>query len=181
MIIGLAGFPSSGKGTIVQYLVDTHHATSLKFSDILRDIIDRLYEEQTREHMSHLGTWVRQEFGNDILIRTVLKDLEKKSGDLFVLDGIRSHGEADVLLKRSDFRLWAVDCDMRIRYDRIIQRGENPGEKALSFETFQSQHELPSEQEIAGIMDRAHDKIDNSGDVQALYARVDELMKAIRS
>lgn len=179
MIIGLVGFVASGKGTIVKYLVDRYHGVSLKFSDILRDILDRLYEDQSRENMSHLGTWIRQEFGNDTLIRTILKDLEKKTGDLFILDGIRSHAEADVLLNRQDARLWAIDCDMRMRYERIIKRGENPGEQELTFDRFVAQHDLPSEKEIAGIMDRAHVHIHNGGDLAALYAQIDQHMTGI--
>ncbi|MFH1236231.1 MAG: AAA family ATPase [Parcubacteria group bacterium] len=180
MIIGLTGPLAAGKGTIVKYLVENYQARQVRFSDPLRDIIHRLYKDQTRENMSHLATFLRSEFGGNILIDTVLEDIKKMDGSLFVLDGMRHIDEYRILSERHDFRMWAVDADMKTRYERIIKRGENASDTTLTYDRFQKQHELITEVHISELMAKAHEHIDNNGSFEDLYAQVEVLMKKLK-
>lgn len=177
MIIGLTGPSAAGKGTIVKYLVEKYHAKQIRFSDPLRDIIHRLYQQETRENMSHLATFLRGEFGGDILISTLLKDIEKLEAPIFVLDGMRHLDEYHVLSRRDDFAMWSVDANIRVRYERIIQRGENLNETKLTFEQFEEQHKLKTEEHIPELIEKAYEHIDNNGTVEEMYAQVDAIMK----
>ncbi|HCJ52846.1 MAG: hypothetical protein A2898_04965 [Candidatus Kerfeldbacteria bacterium RIFCSPLOWO2_01_FULL_48_11] len=179
MIIGLTGLPAAGKGTIVKYLVEKYQARQIRFSDPLRDMIHRVYQEQTRESMSHFGTFVRKEFGEDILVKTLLHDIEKMEGSLFVLDGMRFLNEFDTLSREAEFSMWAVDTELSKRYERIVKRGENTSDNTLSREQFEKQHELPTEVHIPTLMDKAHARINNNGTFEQLYAQVDLLMKGM--
>ena len=77
IILGLAGEISSGKGTITKYLTDKYGASSCRFSTMLRDILDRLYMEHSRENMQKLSTMLRQNFGEDVLAKVMSEDVKK--------------------------------------------------------------------------------------------------------
>lgn len=179
MIIGLTALPAAGKGTISAYLVAHYAAKTMRFSDPLRDAIRRFYQDPTRESMSHLGTFVRNEFGNDILIRTLLQDIEQVEAPVHVLDGMRMFDEYHVLSQRKDFEMWAVDTDIKKRYQRIIKRDENKSDLALTFEQFQTQHQLPTEVDMPKLLKRANVTIDNNGDLDTLYQTVDAQMERL--
>lgn len=177
MIIGLTGLPASGKGTTGAYLIQNYDAQAIRFSDPLRDIIHRVYHEQTRESMSHLAQFLRGEFGNDILIQTLLKDIEKSDKKLFVLDGMRYPEEYGVLAQRKDFVMWALDADFEKRYVRIVSRDENRSDKALTQDQFQKQHELQTERFIPELMQKADARIVNNETIEELYTQIDALVK----
>src|SRR3989344_446285 len=88
-IIGITGLLSSGKGTAAEYLVQHHGAVSFRFSTMLRDLLDRLYLEQTRDNLSHISTVLRQQFGEDLLSKVMARDAEIATNALIVIEGIR--------------------------------------------------------------------------------------------
>lgn len=177
MIIGLTGLPAAGKGTVAQHLISKYGAQSIRFSDPIRDIIKRVYQEPTRESMSHTATFLRSEFGNDIFIQTLLRDIEQKKGTIFVLDGMRYPEEFEALSKRDDFKMVGVTADFDLRYERIIRRGENDKEAELTREEFKKQHLLATETFIEQLVSKAHHVIDNNGDKQSLLKAVDAIME----
>ena len=65
IIIGLVGEIACGKGAVVDYLVKKHKASSYRYSKILRDILDLVYQGQTRKNMTNLSDWLRKKFGQD--------------------------------------------------------------------------------------------------------------------
>lgn len=180
MIIGLTGPLATGKGTITEYLTSTHGAKAVKFSQPLRDMIHRCYVQETREAMSQLAQLMRAAYGNDILVRTLIKDLESMDVSIAVFDGIRYFDEFNALKERPDFQLWAVDTDLPIRYERIVTRGENAGEADLTLEQFTQQHELPTEQAIPELMTKADVTINNNGTLDELYAQIDKLVATLK-
>lgn len=176
MIIGLTGPLASGKGTITKYLAEKYYAKAVKFSQPLRDMIHRCYVKETRNAMSELAQLMRKEYGNDILVRTLIQDLEKMDVPVAVFDGIRYEDEYKALRERKDFVLWAIDADDKKRYERLVSRGENDGDAALTFEAFKKQHELATEQMIPELMKKADVMIDNNESLEELYKRIDEIM-----
>ena len=181
MIIGLVGPLATGKGTITEYLVKTHGAKAVKFSQPLRDIIHRVYKKETREDMSALAQFLRSQYGNDILVRTLIQDIEKMDVAIAVFDGIRYFDEYNALKERSDFVLWAVDADIAIRHNRINLRGENADDSTVTLEEFKKQHKLPTEVNIPEIMEKADAHIHNNGTLEELYAHIDALVEKLPS
>lgn len=179
MIIGLTGSLAAGKGTTAKYLVEKYGGQTVKFSDPLRDILKRIYQVPTRESLSELAVYLRSKFGQDILIQTLLKDIEAKGEGIFILDGLRYREEYDVLSGRDDFHLWALDTELETRYRRIIQREENESDKSLTLEQFKAQHELATEQFTPELMKKAETTFDNNGTAEELYAQVDAAIKKL--
>jgi len=87
IIIGVAGEIASGKDTVGKYIAEKYGALPLRFSQPLRDVLDRMGLEQNRENMAKLSLYLRKAFGEDILSKIILTEAEKSSSNLVVVDG----------------------------------------------------------------------------------------------
>ncbi len=176
LIIGLVGRISSGKGTAETYLRERHGATSYKFSSVLRDLLDRLYLDQTREHMVTMSEVIRQGFGHDILTNTLLQDALNDPNPIIVLDGIRRVQELPALFARPEFVLVEIAADPKIRYERLIQRAENTDDQTKTFEQFLADEQRSTELTIAEVVEKAQERIDNNGAAEHLHQQLDALI-----
>ena len=55
LILGVAGEMGSGKEAVSKHLVNTYSANSHNFSQILKDILERLHLDVTRENFAPLS------------------------------------------------------------------------------------------------------------------------------
>jgi dephospho-CoA kinase len=175
-IIGLTGLISSGKGAVVEYLVKKHGASSYRYSTILRDILDRVYREQSRKNMTILSDWLRKNFGQDILSNVLAKDIKKDKNKLIVFDGIRRLPELKIFKKIPGFILISVVSDEKIRYRRLIARNENAGDSKKTFKQFLSDHQGVSDYEIPKVMKLADFEISNNGRLNDLFKQIDQIV-----
>lgn len=178
LILGFAGEMASGKGTATKHVVEKYGAASQRFSTMLRDILDRLYLLHVRENMSSLSTILRHNFGEDVLAKVIAKDVERDEHDYIVIDGVRRIEDIKYLRQLPHFRFVYIEADMRKRYDRIVVRRENPDDSKKTFEQFQKEHELETETQIRGLKVNADFVIDNDGNLDGLYAQIDNIINA---
>lgn len=178
MIIGLAGEMASGKGTVSEYLVQKYDAKAHRFSTMLRDVLDRLHLEQSRDNMQALSTMLRKTYGEDTLARVMAEDVKQDHAQIVVVDGVRRLDDIVHLRTLPEFRLVYIDVDIKTRYERIIARSENSDDQKKTFAEFVEANKNESEQQIVGLKDHAHVVIDNAGDLTHLYAQVDALVSA---
>jgi dephospho-CoA kinase len=176
-ILVFTGLMACGKGTVAKYLVQKYGAQSFRFSTIMRDVLDRLYLEQSRENMSRISTVLRQNFSEDIFAKVMAEDVSRATGDIIVVDGARRLADIEHLVNVSGFKLVSIEVDMKIRYARLIQRGENPDDKNKTWEQFQADHNLETEISIPELMKSADIVIDNNGTAEDLYKQLDQLVK----
>lgn len=177
LILGIAGEMGCGKGTIAKYAIGKYGSGSLRFSTILRDVLDRLYLEQSRENLQKLSTVLRQNFGEDLFSGAMMHDAENSGQDLVIIDGVRRMTDIVHLRELPHFKLIYVDADIRARYERIVGRGENVNETQKTFEQFQEDHKDESELQILGLKDYADYVVDNNSTFEQLYVQVDEIVK----
>jgi len=176
LIIGLVGEIASGKGAVVNYLVKKNKASSYRYSKILRDILDRVYEDQTRKNMTDLSDWLRKNFGQDILSKTLARDIELDKNKIIVFDGIRRLPELNVFKKIPGFILARIVGDPKIRYERFIKRNENPGDNKKTYKQFLRDLKGVSDYEIPKVMKRADFEINNDGSLKDLYKQIDQII-----
>lgn len=176
IIIGLMGEIASGKGTAAKYLTEKYGAKSYKFSNFLRDILDRLHLEQSRDNMQKLSTALRQNFGQTLFSTVTATDMQKDPAQIIVLDGIRRLADLEALKKLSSFKLVYIEADIKKCYERIVNRGENADDTGKTFEEFEKDHERESELEIKNLKDHADVVIDNNGSVDEFYSQLDKLI-----
>src|SRR3989344_8007104 len=125
IIIGVAGEIASGKDTVGKYIAEKYGALPLRFSQPLRDVLDRLHLEQNRENMAKLSLYLRKAFGEDIFSKVMLAEAEDNPDELVVIDGVRRL--PDILHMETDehFYFVFVETSPEKRYERLIERRQN--------------------------------------------------------
>jgi dephospho-CoA kinase len=175
LILGLCGEMGSGKGTFAQYLIENKKANSHRFSTMLRDVLDRLFIDQSRDNLQALSTMLRQTYGEDILAKVMYEEVLHDQNNLVVIDGVRRQSDIVFLKTLPEFKLVFVETSMETRYKRISTRGENTDDSKKTFEEFKKAHENEAESQIRDLRNVANLIIDNNGTLEVLYKQIDQL------
>lgn len=175
-IIGLVGQMACGKGAVAKYAKEKYGASTYRFSSILRDVLDRLYIETSRENMSLLSTVLRKNFGEDTLDKVMAGDIKKDSNNLVIVDGIRRLKDIEYLRKLPNFKLVRVVVDPKIRYERLVKRNENKGDSKKTFKEFLTDQKREADAQIPEVMERADLEIDNNGTWEELRSQADKIL-----
>lgn len=176
VIIGLVGEMAAGKTTVTDYLKEKYGAVSFRFSDMLRDMLARLHMENTRENLQQISTALRHTFGDDIMSKVIAEDVKAATAPFIITEGVRRPSDVAYLKTIPGYRIVAIAANERTRYERIIQRSENPDDQKKSWEEFQAEGKREAEQKIKEIAASADMVLDNNGSKETLYKQVDALM-----
>ena len=178
MIIGLTGSKCAGKGTAAVYSKQRYGGIVYSMSTPLTDIARRLHMENTRVNLIAIVTGLRQQFGEDVLAKTLHEDVRADVPHLGIIDGIRMPSEVELFSTLPGFQLWYVDAPVEARYQRSLKRGEKVGESSMTFEQFNAEEEAVTEQQIRGLRERATVYIDNVNTMEEFMSRIDTLLSA---
>lgn len=181
IIIGITGTLGAGKGTIVEYLISKgfHHYSAREF------LISKLKErglEINRDSMTQIANKLRKEYGPAYVIDS-LYDNAVLQGENCVIESIRTIGEVEMLRKKDNFYLFAVDADQNLRYSRIKQRKSQTDN--ISFEKFISDEEREmnsldeNSQNLRATIERADYVFQNNSTIEALNKSVEEVLDKI--
>lgn len=179
-IFGITGEIASGKGTVAKYIVNEYQGSSHRFSTVLRDVLERLYLEQSRGNLQTLSTILRENYGEDTLARVIMEDVKNDKHEIIVVDGVRRLEDIKYLKELPGFKLIYVETDIERQYDRIVKRNENADDSQKTFEEFKKEHEQESELQIKDLKNYADYVINNDGEFKDLYKKIDEIMAAPR-
>ena len=182
MIIGLTGKNGSGKTQVSEYL-KTRGFQYHSLSDAIREEIRRRGQESSREVLIAIGNDLRERFGAGILAERILPSLEREQN--YVIDSIRNPSEVEVLKRRKDFVLVAVDADQQVRFERSVKRARERAALTLAQFVDEEARELESEnpaaQQLTATMRRADLVLTNNGTVEELHRKLDELLPPLMS
>lgn len=176
IILGITGEMGAGKTTVTEYIKSKHGGVSFRFSTMLRDILERMHLEHTRENLQILSTCLRSQFGDDLMSKVIAKDVEHATNNIIIVEGIRRPSDVTYLKHLPRFYLIAIDANLKTRYERIIKRNENPDDQKKTFKQFQIEQSQESEKKIRDIMKDAEIIIDNNSNKHALYADVEKIV-----
>lgn len=177
IVLGLAGEIASGKGTTAQYIIDKYNGSSHRFSTMLRDVARRMYLEENRENLQKLSTIFRQNFHDDLLSMVIAKDVENDKHEIIAIDGVRRLADISYLKKIDGFKLVYIEADIKKRFDRITKRGENTDDTKKTFEEFEKDHQREAELQIKELKNHADYVIDNNGNFDDLYRKIDKIIE----
>lgn len=177
LILGVTGEMGSGKGVIAKHVVLEHKGSMHKFSTMLRDVLERMYIEESRENISKLSKMLRQNFGEEVFANTMYHDTQNDEHEIVVIDGIRRMADLTYLKQLENFKLVYVDADLETRYKRVVDRGENENDAQKTLEEFKRDQEIESETQIRDLKNYADYVIENNGAFQELYGRINEIIK----
>lgn len=177
IIIGLVGEIACGKGTVVKYLAEKHGASTHRFSTILRDVMDRLYIEHSRETLQQTSSMLRNTYGENILAKVMDGDTKNDAHEIIVVDGIRRIADIEFLKENPDFKMVFIDVSLEKRYERIVRRNENADDKNKTLEEFKLDAQREAELTIRELRDYADVILDNNGTEEELENKIEDLLK----
>lgn len=175
LVIGLAGRIGSGKGTVAKYLEERYGAKKFVYSDILGDLLDRLHLPKTRENLQKLGEGIREKLGDDVLVNAMVGEVKGSTQSIMIIDGIRYANEVEMLRSFEENLLMFTDAPVLTRYERCVARAQK-GEEKEGFSDFELRDNAPTELELEQVRGMADHVIDNSGSIDDLFEKVDEIM-----
>lgn len=176
IIIGLVGEIASGKGTVVKYLKKKYQVSSCRFSDSLRDVLNRLYLEINRNNLQKLSQILRQNFGENLLAKVIVEDIKNNKNKFIIIDGVRRIADIENLKQLPEFKLIYITADIKTRYNRLTKREENKDDKNKTFQQFLKDNQVEAELEILKVSRQAHYKIYNNGNFKELYKQIDKII-----
>jgi dCMP deaminase len=182
MIIGLTGKNGSGKTEVSEYLKSRgfeYHS----LSDAIREEIRKRGLQITRDALIEMGNELREKFGPGILAERILDSLV--SGQNYVIDSIRNPQEVDVLRRRKDFTLLAVEAEQATRFERSLKRGREHAARTLEQFIEEESRELgssnPAGQQLNATREKADLVLTNDGTLEELHRRLDMLLPPLMS
>lgn len=183
IIVGITGTLGAGKGTIVDYLINKYHYSHFSVRDYLTQELIKSNRLVNRDTMTELANQLRAENSPSFIVEQLF-DQALKIGKNCIIESIRTPGEVISLRSKGNFKLFAVDADPQIRYERIKIR--NSSTDQVSFETFieNERREMsstdPNKQNISWCIEHADFKFKNNNNKELLYHQVEDIIKIIQ-
>jgi len=178
MIIGLTGTLGAGKGTVANYLVEEKGFTHLSVREFLIEEIKKRDMPINRDSMVVVANNLREKNSPSYIVEELYRQAEEKRGNA-IIESIRVPGEAEAI-KNLGGKIFAVDADQMIRYERIIVRASETDK--ISFEEFKNNEERemastdPDKQNLSRCIEMADQVINNDGTIDDLKKEVDNIL-----
>ena len=91
---------------------------------MLKDVVDRFYLEFNRDNLIKISEFVRGTFGEDIMAKTMARDVENSPARLVAIGNARRMADIKYLSLLPGFVLIEISADIKTRYERVKKRGE---------------------------------------------------------
>jgi dephospho-CoA kinase len=178
LVLGLTGEKLGGKDTVADYLVKSHGAFHVRHSHLLDEILNILGLPVSRRNEIDLGMGLRRTFGEGVLGKAIKKRVEDSTSSLVVMNGIRFQDELENA-KTVNAKIIYVTAPEAIRYERFLRRQEKADDARQTIEQFRQQEQEPTEVGIPALGAQADFKIENTGSLEELYKKVDDIVSQL--
>lgn len=176
IILGFAGQMASGKDTAADYIEEKYNGKNYSFSDMLGDVLKRYHLDKNRDNLIKISEAMREYFGEDILAKTMAHDVEKDNHQIISISNVRRQADIKYLQEIPGFVLVKIFADPKIRYERLVGRGDKTDDKTKTYEQFLEDHKRSTEITIEEVANQAQEIIDNNGTLEDLYKQIDTLI-----
>lgn len=186
LVIGLIGEIAAGKETFTRNLKEILEPTRdvdpersirgwiisvVHTGNFLRDELKRWNQPDTRENLQKLVDCMKV-FGDNV-VSHALEGQVRASRGVVVYDSVRMDADME-LVRRYSHRLVYITAPPEIRWERMRQRKEKAGEEYMSWEEFLNREAALTEVSIKKHAASAHFTINNNGDLERFYWKVQD-------
>ncbi len=178
MLIGITGTNGAGKGTVVDYLVNTKKFAHYSVREFLIAEIKKRGMVADRPAMREVANDLRKQYGPSYVVEALIEKAKQETGNV-VVESIRTIGEAE-LLKSKGALLWAVDADRKTRYERTLKRWSETDkidfEQFCVYEDREMQSTEPWDMNVFAVMQMADHVFQNNGTPEELFQQVEQAL-----
>jgi len=175
IVVGVAGMPGAGKGT-VREIVQKMGYPVVVMGDEIREEARRRKLKPTPENLGMVMLKLREEEGPATIAKRCIPKMEKAKGEVAVVEGIRSLHEVDEFKKHfPNFTLIAIHASPETRFQRLFQRKRSDDPKG--WETFRERDSRELSVGIGAAIATADHMIVNEGTKAQLKKKTQELFK----
>lgn len=168
----------AGKDTFCEYVKQNYQNVHfMKFSDALTDILKMFFDSVKREDQQWLSLALRQKFGEDVLLKALIKKIDAIKDGIIILNGVRRPGDLEAVRKTGG-KVVYITGDEKIRWERVKVRGEKADDD-VSFEKFHELGQAEAEQQIPVVGKAADFKIENNGSKEDFYKEIKKTIDSI--
>lgn len=174
MIIGVTGLARSGKGEVAEYISKKYNFRHLDYNtNVIIPEVKKRNLEVVKENSTKVAKELRDEFGEDVLAKRMVKLIKKNEN--VVIEGVRVVSEIEIFKKNfKDVKLIIVTCPPQIRYQREVKL------RKISQEDFFARDKFDLEKfGMKEVFEKADYTIENTGTLEELHKKVDKIMKNI--
>lgn len=179
MKIAFVGHAAVGKDTLADYVSTKYALTNVSSGDLIRAYVtEHNLGSLERENLKKVGNELRAQHGSDYLVRLAVE----KHPDNVIVSGLRTIGEVETFKSLGGVVI-AVIASPRRRYELAQLRGRI--DDTFTFEEWHA-HELSeytnqdhAKQNIEGVIALADYHIENTGTLDELYQKCDEVLVKI--
>ncbi len=181
--IGITGTIGAGKGTIVDFLTKEKGFAHYPAREFLIKEVKKRGLVVNRDNIFIVANDLRKTNSPDYIISELLKERQQDPRNA-VIESIRTLGEIEVLRSRAEnFYLFAVDADLKLRYERILNRQsvtDNVSfEKFVEDEKKEFESTQPWSQNLKACIAQADFVFKNNDSVEVLYAEVEKVLEKL--
>lgn len=180
IILGIIGLVGSGKSTTAEYLKTHHQATIFAFRDPLEETLNTLFIDSTRANLQKLSQILRENFGQDLLSKILVDRVNKASAKIICVEGIRRPKDLEYLRAIPNFFLISIETNEKIRYERLITRGQNIDENAMTFADFLQKQSAETESLISEVAREAHFIVNNDSTKEDFYLQLENVLQKVK-
>lgn len=180
LVIGFVGSVASGKETAINHLKKKHKAVSFSLSDEVRSELASVgFERPSRETLQVTGNLLRKFYGKAVLAKRVGEKIKKTKVKLVLVDGIRYPDEAQFLKKIKNCFIISLDAKPRARFERLKKRNRS-GDSRTWKEFLAAEEKENNQLLVRKSMKKSDFSIENNGKFDALFGKVDKIIKEVR-
>lgn len=180
IILGFTWEMWCGKDTAAEFIFDKFWWKKFKFSSSLRDVLDRVHVDKTRDNLASLSTALRWLYWQDILAKIMYHDVLDSNEKLILIDWVRRNDDIIHLNKLPEFKLVYIDTSLENRFERISKRWENVDDIWKTIEQFKKEQLHEAEIQIRWLKDMAHFVVDNNWLMDDFYSQITDIINKLR-
>ncbi len=165
----------AGKDTAANYLAEKYGAAHFRFTHILDAILEDLSLPISRQNEIDLGLGLRKIFGEHVLVNALEKRVSKSWAKIIVVNGIRMD-EMEIVKSWEGAKTIYITAPLETRFERYNIRHEKVDDAQMDLRQFTEQEKAPTEIGIPDLGKKADYKIENTGSLEDMYRKLDEII-----